>query len=145
MQIAALVQVSCEGWVCLGSCRGGAPLWWQNKMIIVKCVVFYMLCAGIYTCVHGDKRDLLFHLCGGKHRGGGPGYQSIEGTMLFVCQAAPEKWHSHFLSNQRGFLLLFLLILSSLQNKTDCRNLQVFWIFTKYLYWGFCCSFSNSC
>lgn len=53
-------------------------------MIIVKCVVLYMLRAGIYMYVHGDKMDLLFHLYGEKHRGGGSGYQSVEGTMLFL-------------------------------------------------------------
>lgn len=69
--------------MCLGSCSGGAPLCWHNKMIIVKCVVFYMLHTGIYTCVHGDKMDFLFHLYEEKLRGGGSGYQSVEEKILF--------------------------------------------------------------
>lgn len=52
-------------------------------MIIVKSVVFYMLHAGIYMCVHGDKMDLLFHFYEEKDRVGGSGYQSVEEKILF--------------------------------------------------------------
>lgn len=36
-----------------------------------------------FTCVHGDKIDLLFHLYEEKHREGGSGYQSVEEKILF--------------------------------------------------------------
>lgn len=132
--------------MCLGSCSDGAPLCWQNKMRIVKCDVFYMLCAGIYTCVHGTKWTFFF-IYMKKSTGGrlwisvcrrentvsvhirvvSPASSDSSAELLsVVCQAAPEIWHSHFLSIQRGFLFLFLLTLCSWQNKIDWRNLYVF-------------------
>lgn len=66
-------------------------------MVIVKCVVFYMLYAVIYTRVHGDKMDLFFNLYKEKQKGGGSGYQSVEGKMPFhlgvslVCPASSDS------------------------------------------------------
>ena len=56
-----------------------------------------MLYAVIYTCVHGDKMDLLFHLYEEKLKGGGSGYQSVEWKILFhlhvslVCPASSDS------------------------------------------------------
>lgn len=57
---------------------------------------FCMLYVVIYTYEHGGNMDLLYHLYKQKHEGGGSGYQSVDGKMLFhlhvslVCPASPD-------------------------------------------------------
>lgn len=105
-----------------------------------------MLHTVIYTCVHGDIMDLLFHLYEEKHRGGGSGYQAVEEKMLFhlhvslVCPPSsdssaellsqlfprqPLKTGITLFSPTEGVLCFSLFMLPSWQNKTDCRILQV--------------------
>lgn len=78
----------------------------------------------LHTCM-GTKKELLFLLSEEKNEGGESGYQSVEEKMLchlpvsLVSSTSPdfsadhlavpsEKWYSAFLSDRRGFMLLFI-------------------------------------